>query len=264
MSKEAIKLATEFNRYFTSMNGVDVPERVSVPRDEWRALFEALAAQPAQDNTYGYAKSLAEAIFKQHYASDEHYASGRIVWGVNDTVIGILTQIDNMVADMVRGAKQPAQQEPVAVVSGYYGGQCVILPIDPARILNSNTALYTSQPAQQEPACYKHGDEPKHGCAWCDKQPAQEPVATVRTWHKNGDQHAELDDWGLSLALLPDGKHDLYTSPPARRKPLTDDEIWREYRFLWPFHPEEERKLASDILMFARAIEAAHGIKENT
>jgi hypothetical protein len=91
---------------------------------------------------------------------------------------------------------QLTQQEPVAVVSGYYGGQCVILPMDPAQIFNSNTALYTS--------------------------------------------------------------------PPAQRKPLTDDEIWREYRFLWPFHPEEERKLAGDILMFARAIEAAHGIKENT
>ena len=45
-------------------------------------------------------------------------------------------------------AEQPAQ-EPVAVVSGYYGGQCVILPIDPARIFNSNTALYTSpQPSK--------------------------------------------------------------------------------------------------------------------
>lgn len=64
------------------------------------------------DNTYNYAKSLAEAIFKQHFASDEHYASGQVVWGVNDTVIGILTQIDNMVADMVRSPKQ--QQEPVA------------------------------------------------------------------------------------------------------------------------------------------------------
>ena len=41
------------------------------------------------------------------------------------------------------------QQEPVAVVSGYYGGQCVILPIDPARIFNSNTALYTSPPASK-------------------------------------------------------------------------------------------------------------------
>lgn len=47
--------------------------------------------------------------------------------------------------------EQPAQQEPVAAVSGYYGGQCVILPIDPARIFNSNTALYTSP--QPCPTC---------------------------------------------------------------------------------------------------------------
>jgi hypothetical protein len=46
---------------------------------------------------------------------------------------------------------QPAQQEPVAVVSGYYGGQCVILPIDPARIFNSNTPLYTAP--QPCPTC---------------------------------------------------------------------------------------------------------------
>ena len=113
------------------------------------------------DNTYNYAKSLAEAIFKQHFASDEHYASGRIVWGVNDSVIGILTQIDNMVADMVR---RPAQQ--------------------------------------------------------------QEPVANISTWHKNGEQHAELWNWGRGIETLPDGEHDLYTSPPAS-KPwvgLTEDE----------------------------------------
>ena len=29
-----------------------------------------------------------------------------------------------------------------------------------------------AQPAPvQEPVCWKHGDEPKSGCAWCDKQP---------------------------------------------------------------------------------------------
>jgi len=36
----------------------------------------------------------------------------------------------------------PAQQEPVAVVSGYYGGQCVVLPTNPARLFNSGTAFY--------------------------------------------------------------------------------------------------------------------------
>jgi hypothetical protein len=47
---EALKLAAEFDKRFTSMNGVDVPERVSVPRDEWRALHGAIKqalAQPA-------------------------------------------------------------------------------------------------------------------------------------------------------------------------------------------------------------------------
>ena len=96
---------------------------------------------PVTDNTYGYAKSLAEAIFKQHFASDEHYASGRVVWGVFDTVEGILTQIDNMVADMVR---RPAQQEPVAVVADH-----------PERIdwlrdePPDGTLLYTSPPASK-------------------------------------------------------------------------------------------------------------------
>ena len=45
----------------------------------------------------------------------------------------------------------PVQQEPVAVVSGYYGGQCVILPIDPARIFNSNTPVYAAP--QPCPTC---------------------------------------------------------------------------------------------------------------
>ena len=45
---------------------------------------------------------------------------------------------------------QPAQQqEPVAVVSGYYGGQCVVLPTNPARVFNNGTAFYTSPPASK-------------------------------------------------------------------------------------------------------------------
>jgi hypothetical protein len=48
--------------------------------------------------------------------------------------------------------EQPAPvQEPVAVVSGYYGGQCVILPINPARLFNAGTAIYTTPPAAQKP-----------------------------------------------------------------------------------------------------------------
>lgn len=46
----------------------------------------------------------------------------------------------------------------------------------------------------------------------------------IRTWHKNGDQHAELLDWEAALFKLPDGEHKLYTAPPARQR-LTDAEI---------------------------------------
>jgi hypothetical protein len=99
MSKEAMELALEALEVFATS--------YSDGNAAITALREALAEQPAQENTYGYAKRLAEAIFKQHFASDEHYASGRIVWGVHDTVIGILMQIDNMAADMVR---RPAQR----------------------------------------------------------------------------------------------------------------------------------------------------------
>lgn len=53
MSIEAIKLAAEFNRYFTSANGVDVPAKVSVSRDEWRALFTAIQLAEAQQPATG-------------------------------------------------------------------------------------------------------------------------------------------------------------------------------------------------------------------
>lgn len=53
MSIEAMKLAAEFNRYFTSANGVDVPAKVSVSRDEWRALFTAIQLAEAQQPATG-------------------------------------------------------------------------------------------------------------------------------------------------------------------------------------------------------------------
>ncbi len=48
-------------------------------------------------------------------------------------------------------------------------------------------------------------------------QPAPEagPVATIRTWMKKGDRHAELWDWGEGLAALPEGEHKLYAAPVA-------------------------------------------------
>lgn len=56
-------------------------------------------------------------------------------------------------------------------------------------------------------------------------------------------------------------------APQPQRQPLTpltDEEIWREYQSLWPFHPAEEPRLAADLVTFARAIEARHSIKEQS
>lgn len=53
----------------------------------------------------------------------------------------------------------------------------------------------------------------------------------------------------------------LYLAPP-QRKPLTNQEIMREYAALWPFLQSEDHVLAQDILKFARAIERAHGVTE--
>ncbi len=48
------------------------------------------------------AKSLAEALFRIHYAHEPEYAAGWIKWEPLDTTAGIITQIDNMVSGLVR------------------------------------------------------------------------------------------------------------------------------------------------------------------
>lgn len=97
-------------------------------------------------------------------------------------------------------------------------------------------------------------------------QPEQEPVAYAYTGIKaNGEQHGPHLVWkpeymdamsaSMGAVAVP-----LYTAPQPAQQPLTDDRVWLEYMQLWPFRPNDEPRLAKDILRFARAIEAAHGI----
>ena len=99
----------------------------------------------------------------------------------------------NKTVNAIKEALAQPEQEPVAVVTGTYGGRFTVKPVNPAMVLPLNMALYTT---------------------------------------------------------------------PPHCKPLTDVEIWNTYKNLWMFHPAEEPRLAGDILKFARAIEAIHGIKE--
>lgn len=59
-----------------------------------------------------YAANLATALFNSLYAKEPDYASGKVVWGLCDSLSGILTQIDNMVSGLV---KPPASASPATV-----------------------------------------------------------------------------------------------------------------------------------------------------
>ena len=128
---------------------------------------------------------------------------------------------------------KPEQQEPVAYsytsrISGAQGFSHHPMP----RFIDAESwdikPLYTSQPAQQEPYCY--------------------------VYKENGE-----DFFAPPTGYFPDDATPLYTSPPAQRKPLTDEQREQIYQE-WASKPFDE--VSYDDLMLA--VEAAHGIKENT
>ena len=117
----------------------------------------------------------------------------------------------------------------------------------------------TEQPAQQ---CWKCGDMDSAFQAKCSvpacgmkEQPAQqeqEPVAWAES-DENGNicwdgDECFADDHAWLERPIP-----LYTSPPAQRKPLTEEEIIK----CWG----QASGTRHGYVAFARAIEAAHGIK---
>ena len=65
-------------------------------------------------------------------------------------------------------------------------------------------------------------------------------------------EHCKRVNCGTAYRLPAPGRQPLYTSPPAS-KPLTDEQIMEMYN---------EPRSDAEMIAFARAIEAAHGIKE--
>lgn len=78
MNIEVMKLAAEFNRYFISANGVDVPVKVSVSRDEWRQLFIAISQQvPMTDEQAdSFAVDWSSAVARE---APTHSSSGSLL-----------------------------------------------------------------------------------------------------------------------------------------------------------------------------------------
>lgn len=71
----------------------DTPEML---RAEIGALKAELAAAKRE------ADYLAKSLFRQFYSQNEDYASGRVTWELCNTPAGVITQIDNMVAGIIR------------------------------------------------------------------------------------------------------------------------------------------------------------------
>jgi len=89
--EDVVKLAAEFDKRFTSMNGVDVPERVSVPRDEWRALHTAIKqalASPAQSEPVAHRQGFwcADLTCKKCYSAEFRFKHTTLAAPVREPV----------------------------------------------------------------------------------------------------------------------------------------------------------------------------------
>ena len=93
------------------------PDDSAARRTHWRG-----AATPAEEGELRQelqlamqeASAIAESLFRQHFSADEDYTSGRSVWGLCDSLRGVLSQIDNMTTGLVR-APQPQVEEQEAL-----------------------------------------------------------------------------------------------------------------------------------------------------
>jgi hypothetical protein len=236
MSKEAMKLALEA---LEQLDGIDTEtECVTIDvGDVITALREALAEQPAQQepvvrwDSDGWGDLLVDGLPDGTLL----YTSPSNQPGYQAMAMAV-TRLQKRCLELE--GKQPAQQEPVATIT--------ITQRGPIRIIDNNFddcvrgwpdgeyKLYTSpQPAQ-----------PDAGFPASEKQ---EPVYHLRQY---GDVTKEqLDRYMATGDINPQ---------PAQRKPLTDGEI-DTIRLSTGYAAGLDR-----FINITRAIEAAHGIKENT
>jgi len=81
-------------------------EALAQSRSDVKQSTECIEQSEQDTLAYREAANLAKWLFKKHYAHEEHYTSGRVVWGLCDTTAGVISQIDNMVCKLVREQEQ--------------------------------------------------------------------------------------------------------------------------------------------------------------
>lgn len=131
--------------------------------------------------------------------------------------------------------------EPVAYITGYFDGKCVIKPVEHV-VFPAGMALYRSPPTCQE----SRQVEPVAYMSMCFSNGQTKPHSKTLFWPEQYTGRTEPVDagaWGEERVVP------LYTATP-KRKPLTDEQI--EFRF--------GRKPTKYMMFLIRSTERAHGI----
>ena len=183
-------------------------------------LYHPTHAPVHDELAYRQAVSLATWLFKKHFAHEEHYASGRVVWEPCDTTAGVISQIDNMVCGLVQPAAtvkesltvpQAENQKPVAEIREDMKGGGYIEWLDDTYFV-PGTKFYTQpqQAEKQKPVAWMY----EFGTDHCDA------VTPVR-WYKNVTALKKPDpNESLVRNVRP-----LYLKPQREWVGLTDEEV---------------------------------------
>jgi hypothetical protein len=188
------------------------------------AIKEALAQPEQETQAYREAAQLAKWLFKTHYAQEEHYAAGRVVWGLCDTTAGVISQIDNMVCKLVLHKELEQEPYPVEEI------QEEILRL--SEIISTN-AFYQAG----------HAD----ALEWAAEMAVLDDPRTS-DW--------VYDDPHELAKALRKGPDFGPTTPPTQRKPLTHEQ---RVDLLAKFEAHKHEWHAPAILI--DIVEVAHGIK---
>lgn len=124
--------------------------------------------------------------------------------------------------------------------------QCPICKAEDSPYPKCGCVTYVEQPAQQEPVAWK----------LVPREPTHEMLKAMDECSTEGYDERLYAGHASSVYMA---AVDAAPTPPAQRKPLADEEIKELYG-----DDDNFRMTKKYVVAFARAIEAAHNIKENT
>jgi hypothetical protein len=216
-----------------------IPTKIFGPNLE--EILNAAGFYKPEQETYVYAKRLAEFIWEKHFQKESPD------WKPLENTLGVLTQIDNMTCVLEKA--KPEQAETLRVADAVElnvatKSDRLVAATELRRLHGENETLKKCLLQMQNAAIELAEQEPfkpdwvsyRQGLADGAAQPEQEPVAWIYDWygHKSAKEpRALVKDWIAAVYTeVSDptiGAHNirpLYTAPP--RKPwqgLTDDEV---------------------------------------